>query len=310
MRFCINFFGELKPPARSHYLFHWCAAFAEFPSDEICKVWVDCDFYIGYGGFDTLTELMLLGLKLSRTLSLSPSNSCSSAYRLEDLMQIYRTKEEVLTYYEHFVTQVLQSGDDLPTNECDPEFSIRWTCCPKHRYMFIQRLMLNDWLHHIFDTIRFDEEEEHEALPERDYLVDYPSTEEMKQRLSNLLVQTFSPQEWLRARFAYGVQAEHEHWELPIKDTCQRKHHGSLLCCQFHTTMNIIWFLFSAWLEHFNDIYHISSWVDEQGHVPGLSSVNGVALFIHLANIDTSGITFTNWFKDVLSVDIKKFHLR
>lgn len=305
MRFCMNFFGEQKPRARSHELFNWCAAFAEFPTDHTCQVWVDCDFYIGYEGFDVLSELLILGFKLSYKL-LSPSES--SAYCLEDLLQVYRTKEEVLDFYERFVAQVIQTGDDQPTNECEPSLHARWTCCPKHRFLFVQRLMLNGWLHHIFDA--WNPSKEYEALPDMDYLVDHPSVQEMQQRLSHLLKQTFSPQEWLRTRFAYAVQEEREHWERPVKHSCQRKHHISLVCCSFHAAMTAIWYLFSTWLEHYNDIYHMSSLVDEQGHPSGLFSVNGIAFLVHLAKLDTRDISFTERFKGVLSVDVSVFHLQ
>lgn len=305
MRFCMNFFGELKPPPRHHELFTWCAAFAEFPDDRTCRVWVACDFYTGYAGFDVLSELLLLGLKLSSKL---PSPVESNGYRLEDLVQVYRTKEEVLTVYEHFVAQVIGAGDDLPTNECEPLLRTRWTCCPKHRFLFVQRLMLNDWLHHIFDV--WDPDEEYEVLPEMDYLVDHPSVEEMQQSLADFLAKTFPPQEWLRARFAYAVQVEREHWDRPIKHLCQRKHHISLACCSFHTAMMAIWYLFSTWLEHYNDIYHMSEMRDEQGYPSGLSSANGIAFLIRLANLDTCDIAFTGWFKGVPSIDVSKFHLQ
>jgi hypothetical protein len=303
--FCINFFGEHKPSAHSYELFGSCAAFVECPNDQTCKVWVDCDFYCGYAGFDVLSELLVLGLKLSNAF-IKPSSSSHSVYCLKDLVQVYRTKEEVLDFYEQFAARIIQAGDDLFTETCDPSRRARWTCCPKHQYIFLQRLMIADWLPHIFDV--WDPSEEYEALPDMDYLVDHPSVEHMQQRISHLLAQTFSPQEWLRARFAYAAQAEREHWERPVRHICQCKHHISLACCQFHTAMTAIWYLFSAWLEHYNDLYQISSMVNEKGYTTRLFSVNGIALLIHLARLDTDGISFTSWFESIHEVDVNKFH--
>ena len=305
MRFCLNFFGNSKPRPCDQELFFWCAAYVEFPNDQTCTVWVDSDFfYAGSAGFDVLTELLLLGLRLSCAL---PSPVQESPYSMERLVHVYRTKEEVLTFYEGFVAQVIRDGDDLPTSTCEPSLRTRWVCCPKHRYLFVQRLLIADWLHHILSEYHF--EGNYEALPEIDYLVDHPSIEEMQHRLSGFLAQTFSPQEWLGMRFAYTMQVEHEHWDRPIRHVCQRQHHISFACCPFHTAMTAIWYLFSAWLQHYNDIYHISDVVDEHGYSSGLSSINGIALLVYLAKLDTQNISFPEWFQSVPSIDVSKFHL-
>jgi hypothetical protein len=262
--------------------------------------WIDTD----YEGFEVLSELLLLALRLSCIL---PSHSDKRIYQMEDLVQVFRTKEEALAYYERFVAQVIQAGDDLLTHECEPSLRIWWMCCPKHRFLFVERLIIADWLHHIFEA--WTPQEEYEAGSKSDYLVNPPSKEEMQQRLAALLAQTFSsPQDWLHARFVFATQAEQEHWYQPVKYVCQRKHHDSLLCCTFHTALNVIWYLFSAWLEHYNDLYQMRSMTDERGYTPGLFSPNGIALLVHLARLDTNGIPFPARFQRALEGNIGKFH--
>lgn len=299
MRFCLNFQGNYKSLAQKKNAFVWCGAFVENISpNKTCRVWINCTSPCGYIGFDVLSELILLGLKLSQSLP-----PISHTYHMEHLMHIYRKKEDVLTFYERFIAYVIQANDDLPTEDCEVSLHTLWLCCPKHRFLFVQRLLLNSWLHHIFWNFDLNEE----YLPaERVYLLTPPMTEELKRLLSDHLRQAFTPQQWLQARFAHSILLEEQHWERPTKD-CQRKHDG-WACCPLHTALSALSYLFGRWLEHFDSLYHMSRMVDEQGQISGLSSVNGMALFIHLAQLDINGLTFPYWFKDVPSVDIKQFH--
>jgi hypothetical protein len=301
MRFCINFQGNHKSYAQKKNVFIWCSAFVEEISpDKTCRVWINCKSPCGYMGFDVLSELILLGLKLSQSLS-----PVSHAYQLEHLMQIYRNKEDVLTFCEHFIAYVIQAGDDLPTKECEAPLHTLWLCCPKHRFLFVQRLLLGGWLHHIFWN--FDSGKEY--LPDREYLLAPPAGEDLKQLLSDHLRQAFTPRQWLQARFAYSTLLEEQHWERPTKQ-CQRKHHMSWACCPLHTALNALSYLLSQWLEYFDTLYHISDMVDEEGHAVGLFSINWMALFIHLAQLDIRDISFPRWLEEVPSVNIQQFHYR
>jgi hypothetical protein len=299
LRFCLNFLGSDKHCAEQTELFCWCAAFVEHCDQHACRVWIDCHFYCGYQGFDVLAELILLGLKLS--CELRPSSFTDT---LSNLFQMYRRPEEVLAFYEGFVAHVISEEADLQANACDPQLYARFLCCPTHRRLLLQRLVLNHWLHHLFDN--WEPGQEYHELPEMEYISAHPTLSQMQQRLSALLEQTFSAQGWLEARFAYSVQAENEHWDRPTL-SCQRKHHISLACCAFHTAMITVGDLFSAWLEHFDDLYHIRGMKSEENGHFGLFSVTGIALFIRLARLDIREITFTRWFEGVPSKDVSAY---
>ncbi len=299
MRFCLNFLGARRHHAQQNELFIWCAVFVEDCDPQCCRIWIDCAHPCGYQGFDVLAELLLLGLNLSRELL--PSIHTGS---LDDLLQVYRTREEVLTFYKRFITHVIRVSADLPTEACEPQLYARMLCCPKHRHLLLQRLLLNHWLHHLYDA--WKPFQEYDALPDMEYVSAPPTPAQMQQRLATLLDQSFAPQAWLEARFAYSVQAENERWELPTL-LCQRKHHVSLACCSFHTAMMAIGYLFSAWLEHFDDLYHIRDMRGEHSGKIGLYSVTGVALFIHLAKLDISNIPFTRWFEKVPHKDVSMY---
>ncbi len=300
LRFCLNFLGGHKQCAEQTELFIWCAAFVEQCDPHACRIWIDCHFFCGYQGFDVLAELILLSLKLSREMPLSPSPS-----NLSDLFQVYRTPEEVLAFYEGFVAHVIAEEADLQANACDPQLYARFLCCPTHRRLLLQRLVLNHWLHHLFDN--WEPDQEYHELPEMEYVSAHPTLSQMQQRLATLLEQTFSAQAWLEARFAYSVQTENEHWDRPTL-SCQSKHHVSFACCAFHTAMSAIGDLFSAWLEHFDDLYQIREMKSEDSGKFGLCSVTGIALLIRLAHLDISHITFTRWFEDLPSKDVSTYH--
>ena len=300
LRFCLNFFGNHKHCAEQTELFCWYAAFVEHCDQHACRIWIDCHFPCGYAGFDVLAELIVLGLKLSR----DPRPS-SFTDALSNLFQVYRRSEEVLAFYESFVAHVIAEEADLQAAGCDPQLYARFLCCPTHRRLLLQRLVLNRWLRHLFDN--WETDQEYHELPEIEYVSTHPTLSQMQQRLSAHLEQTFSAQEWLEARFAYSVQAEDEHWDWPTL-SCQRKHHISLACCAFHTAMMTIGDLFSAWLEHFDDLYHIREMESEQNRKFGLFSVTGIALFIRLAHLDITHITFTHWFEKVPLKDVSTYH--
>ncbi len=270
-------------------LFIWCALFVETP----CRIWVDCESPCGYAGFDVLSELIILGLKLSQ--SLVPS---FYSYSPGDLLRVYRTKDEVLNFYADMASRVIKDDADLPAQECDMALRDLWLCCPKHRLLFVQRLLLVGWLHHLLENWDTPEREA------KSYLLDPPS---LQQLIAHLLEQTFTPQEYLRSRFAYEVRREQEQWDLRTHQ-CLRKHHTSLLCCPFHVSMTAIWYLFSAWLVHFDDIYHMSDMRDEEGYDRALSCADGVALFIHLSKLNVSDMTFPEWLRDVPTFDVSKYH--
>lgn len=303
LRFCVNIFGEVRPPTCRHGLFGACAAFASCADDQRCQVWVACD--CSFTGFNVITELVLLAFKISHV----PPALCEHrVYALENLVQVYRTKDDVLAWYEGMVAQIIADGDDLPTEGCEPSLRTCWACCPKHRYLFVQRLLVAHWLYHLLAAWELDEE--YAVFPGIDYLVDYPQQEEMQQRLSRLLARTLTPQEWLQEYVAYVAQSEREHWERPIKDVCQRKHHISLSCCPFHGAMNAIEYFFSAWLVHFGDCYHLRFYVDEQGYAPPLLGGIGIALLMHLAKLSTEGMSLPTWFEQLSRIDLSTFHMK
>jgi hypothetical protein len=193
MRFCLNFLGDSMSHALTSSVFPWCAAHVGgvFP-DRACPIWINCSHLCGYIGIDVLCELILLGLRLSQSLSLSPI--APQDFHPEDLLQVYRTKEEVLDFYEQFITHVIQAGDDLPTKACDTSLRSLWLCCPKHRFLFLQRLMLNGWLHHIAWEWKLGQE--YSELPDTEYLLEVPTVVRQIMQARGLRVgmkQTSSP---------------------------------------------------------------------------------------------------------------------
>lgn len=66
--------------------------------------------------------------------------------------------------------------------------------------------------------------------------------------------------------------------------------------------------LYDTWLEHFDDLYHMIEMMDRWGQAPGLFTIAGVALLIHPAHLDTSGISFTEWFEGVPTFDVSAYH--
>ena len=306
LRFCLNFLGE-RPLTGKSDIFAWAASFVRF-DQGICRIWVDCERPCGYMGFDVIADLIILGCRLSQALVLP----CAQ-YRPEDLMRVYRTREEALFSYASFVSYVIEHDDDLSTQECDPTLRDFWLCCPKHRFLFVQRLLFNGWLHHIcWDQDR----EAQESTPWPEYTAEEQSLQvdraletALLQRLTDLLNCSFTAQTWLEARFDYAHSAEQEQWSNPTA-SCQWKHHTSHACCPFHTAMMALSYLFATWLTHFDSLYQMSSMVDGHGWSPGLSSGNGIALLIHLAQLDSHSIPFSKWFQGVPLIDVTSFHRR
>ena len=298
LRFCLNFLGERKQPIwRSHSSL--CPWYVEVLPGNTCTITIQSiDHCIGYAQFDALANVTILGLQLSRTLPV-----VSMSYSPADLMRVYGSVEEVMALYQRFVAQVILAGDDLPTQECKPSLRDGWLCCPKHRLLFVQRLVLNDWLCHLL----WEWEPTERALPDIEYLSQAPSAEDLKLYLEVTLARSFTPGQYLTGRFDYLVMTEKSLWGRPTRQ-CQRRHHVSFKCCPLHLAMAALWALYNAWLEHFDDLYGISLMKDEKGYAPGLFSVAGVALFIHLAGLDTSEITLSEGFRTLLSCDISRYH--
>src|SRR5581483_5190258 len=150
-----------------------------------------------------------------------------------DLLRIYRRKEDILVAYEHLAAHVIQTDSDLYTESCEETLRDRWLCCPKHRLLMLQRILLNGWLHHTLNE--WEPYQEYDAEPDQIYLAP-PPQEETQSYLTDILQRTFTPREWLQTRFSRLYQGEQEGWELPTH-TCQRKHHINLLCCPFHASL-------------------------------------------------------------------------
>jgi hypothetical protein len=288
MRFCIDFQGSKQQEGRRN-VFGWCSSNIEEISDQRCCIRVSG---LLPAEFDMITEVILLGLRLSRFLP--PS---SVFYESSNLLRVYQTREDVLAFYEHFVAQVIQAGDDRLGHPCNVSLRDLWLCCEKHRFLFVQRLMLNDWLDFFLSA---SDTEDHNVFL-------HPSEGELKQRLAHLLARELTPQEWLKARAEYAAKSEEHGWDQRPRE-CKRSHYAYWACCSFHRAMMALTFLFSNWLEHFDTVYHVAEMKDQSGFAPDLMGPAGIALLVKQARLDTRTIPQTEWFEAVCAVNTDEFH--